>query len=78
MNRTPTAPGVRAGHFVEGRHFALSNVAQAKARAAFLAGEYGRAVYVVTRSAIGAEANVSHTAVGASSAAGLFFSTVGV
>lgn len=49
MTRSQPTIGPRAGHYVDGRHYSLNQHAQARARATFLAGVYGRAVQVLTR-----------------------------
>lgn len=78
MNISPTAPGTRPGHFVDGRYFPLSHGSQAKARAAHLARTYGRPVYVITRRVIGGEAHVSETVRNSGSASALFLTCIGV
>lgn len=61
MNKTPVAPGIRPGHFVEGRHYPLSCEAMATARARHLADTYGRAVSVVTRREIAGPGEIART-----------------
>ena len=51
---------IRAGHYVDGRfRYPLTQPAQARAKAMFMASEYGRSVYVYTRAAAGSPAVIN-------------------
>lgn len=77
MNRMPTAPGIRPGHFVDGRRFALTERHQAIARAEYLANMYGRAMYVVSRYDIGGEPAITFTAGDAASVSSALLACIG-